>query len=288
MARDAETTGRAAGGSRKETDQRIADSMSARYDLPPQDATRRFLIVAEPRSGGSLVAEALRLCGHAGVPFEYLNPRLMRAYGQRLGRVGDVPFEEYFDFLLRHRTTPNGVFAIKALVDHVAAFLKRGPQAEALMRSFDRYVILRRRDKLAQAVSYFRATTSDVWNSLDGSGQSGDDADMPFRPMEISQILRGLFSFERSLGVIARRAERQGKPVAMFEYESIDADFPATWTRLLSFLDLPATPLEKISTTLERQRDAVSDRLIERYLAVLRDSGAREPVALGEYDGGVA
>jgi hypothetical protein len=40
----------------------------------------------------------------------------------------------------------------------------------------------------------------------------------------------------------------------------------------VAFLDLPAIPAGSVATTLERQRDAVSERLVALYLARLRDS----------------
>ncbi|MEX1110138.1 MAG: hypothetical protein WEC00_14600 [Dongiaceae bacterium] len=55
-------------------------------------------------------------------------------------------------------------------------------------------------------------------------------------------------------------------------YEALQSDFSGTWDRLLAFFELPAIPAETIRPTLTRQRDASSERLIEEYLARLRDS----------------
>jgi LPS sulfotransferase NodH len=258
---------------RPQTSQRVADAMSANFDLPAAQPARRYLFVAEPRSGGSLLAEALRATGEAGVPFEYLNPRLIGAYADRIGAGAAPKLEAYFEHLLRHRTTANGVFVLKMLVEQVSPHLGRADALGRFLESFDRVFVMHRRDKLAQAVSYYKASVSDAWNSRDRFPGYDDPARFPFDPLAISQFLRALFSAERQLGAVVDWARKRGKPVEIFSYETVDADFAGEWDRLLKFLELPAFPLSSLATTLEKQRDAVSDRLIEQYLAHIRDSG---------------
>ena len=73
------------------TDTRIDDAMSAAHDCPFGKPTHRFLILAEPRSGSTLLVEALRNSGVAGVPFEYLNPRYVERWAARMGIEGEPP-----------------------------------------------------------------------------------------------------------------------------------------------------------------------------------------------------
>jgi LPS sulfotransferase NodH len=257
---------------RPETQARVADIMSARSDLPEATPAHRFLFVAEPRSGGSLLAEALRSSGQAGVPYEYLNPRLIEAFAARFGRSETAPTEDYIGYLLRHRTTPNGVFVFKALAEQVSPHLKGKGLLGRFFENFEKLIVLYRRDKLAQAVSYYKASVSDAWNSQDRFDGYDDPARFPFDPVAISQFLRALFAFERQLASIVDWAKARGMPVAVFDYESLDADFGPVWGRLVAFLDLPAIPAASVHTTLQRQRDAVSERLIAQYLARLRNS----------------
>jgi LPS sulfotransferase NodH len=272
MARNASQTAVSRDRHRPETKARLADIMSARFDLPEATPAHRHLFVAEPRSGGSLLAEALRSTGQAGVPFEYLNPRLIEAYAERFGRSETAPTDEYIAHLLRHRTTPNGVFVFKALVEQVGPHLMGRGLLGRFLESFGKLVVLYRRDKLAQAVSYYKASVSDAWNSQDRFEGYDDPARFPFDPVAISQFLRALFAFERQLIAVVDWAKARGMPVAVFDYETLDADFASVWDRLVAFLDLPAIPASSVATTLERQRDAVSERLIALYLARLRHS----------------
>ncbi len=277
MAIDSAGSARKSDRYRPGTQDRLADIMSERFDRPPTEPRRRFLFVAEPRSGGSFLAECLRATGTAGVPYEYLNPRLIEAHAARFGLPGPPSMERYFGHLLRHRTTPNGVFVLKALVDQVIPYLNRRGYLGQLLGSCDRIFVMYRGDKLAQAVSYYKASVSDAWNSQDRFEGYDDPARFPFDPIAISQFLRALFAFERQLDGVVAWARRRGTPVEIFTYEKIDADLESEWARLLRFLELPSVPAASLGTTLERQRDAVSDALIARYLAEIRGLGPAAP-----------
>lgn len=255
---------------RPATQDRLADIMSERFDLPATEARRRFLFVAEPRSGGSFLAEALRATGTAGVPYEYLNQRLIEAYATRFGLTARPTTAQYFGHLLKHRTTPNGVFMLKALVDQVAPSLPRRNSVTQFLASCDKVFVLRRNDKLAQAVSFYKASVSDAWNSQDRFDGYDDPARYPFDPVAITQFLRALFNADRQLDEVVAWARERGKQVEVFTYETIDSDFESEWARLLQFLELPPVPVASLGTTLERQRDAVSDALMAQYIAEIR------------------
>lgn len=255
---------------RPATQDRLADIMSERFDLPATEPRRRFLFVAEARSGGSFLAEALRATGAAGVPYEYLNPRLIEAYAARIGLAGRPSTAQYFSHLLRHRTTPNGVFMLKALVEQVAPSLPRRTAVTQFIESCEKVFVLRRNDKLAQAVSFYKASVSDAWNSQDRFDGYDDPARFPFDAVAISQFLRALFNADRQLDEVVAWAREGGKPVEIFTYEKIDKDFESEWARLLDFLELPPVSASSLGTTLQRQRDAVSDALMAQYIAEIR------------------
>jgi LPS sulfotransferase NodH len=255
---------------RAATQDRVADIMSERFDLPATEPRRRFVFIAEPRSGGSFLAEALRATGTAGVPYEYLNQRLIEAYATRFGLTARPTTAQYFGHLLRHRTTPNGVFMLKALVDQVAPSLPRRNAVSQFLAGCDRVFVLRRNDKLAQAVSFYKASVSDAWNSQDRFDGYDDPARFPFDPVAITQFLRALFTADRQLDEVVAWARERNKPVEIFTYEKIDRDFESEWARLLQFLELPPVPVASLGTTLERQRDAVSDALMAQYIAEIR------------------
>jgi LPS sulfotransferase NodH len=66
-----------------------------------------YIVCATPRSGSSLLDEALKNTGSMGVPDEYFLP-----HNQRLWQnAWNTPtFSEYMAEVLRRGTSPNGIF----------------------------------------------------------------------------------------------------------------------------------------------------------------------------------
>ena len=140
-----------------------ATASGPEFELPPPAAPLRTVLIAStPRTGSTLLGDALSQMGICGVPQEYLNPRQLQAFGQRLG---PVPLPTYVRWLQQHRTTSNGVFALKA---HHQQIADAGiANADALRTLFPamRIVWIQRKDKARQAVSYSRAAQTQSWQS---------------------------------------------------------------------------------------------------------------------------
>ena len=134
------------------------------FDLPPVQggATRRYLICSTPRSGSTLLARLIETTGRMGVPYEYLNMQVhAKPMAERLG-VPPMPPGPYLQAVERVRTTPNGVFGLKAHFHQIGPLLAR-PAIAQLMATAT-LVWIRRRDLLGQSISYFRATKTRVWS----------------------------------------------------------------------------------------------------------------------------
>src|SRR5579862_3634810 len=140
-------------------------------------ANNAYVICTAPRTGSSLLAEALASTGRAGRPKEYFD-----IYKQNernwMKRFGIQREKDYLEKVIAAGTTPNGVFGMKlhwhqipALASKFAAAAesKAAPAGEIALDELlqDRfpavhYLWLLRRNKLAQGISYYRATLSDV------------------------------------------------------------------------------------------------------------------------------
>lgn len=142
-----------------------------RFDLPPCGKPHRdYLICSTPRSGSTLIAALLRGSGQMGVPHEYLNagvhqPVLARRLGA-LAADGSVDHARYLDALRRCRTSPNGVFGMKAHFSQLQPHLRFEPIARFFRDAV--LIRIRRRDQLGQAISLYRATASGVWSIASG------------------------------------------------------------------------------------------------------------------------
>src|SRR5690348_4843448 len=139
-----------------------------------------YLVCATQRSGSTLLCKALSATGVAGRPEEYFEaleatglPAQPRDYlpelGDELGlpplRHGDPlpPFAERLAAAERAGTTPNGVFGAKVMWSYGA------PVLAALGDSDAHWVLVRRRDKLRQAISLWRAIQTRQWNAGDAA-----------------------------------------------------------------------------------------------------------------------
>ncbi|KQS57673.1 hypothetical protein ASG17_02905 [Brevundimonas sp. Leaf363] len=119
------------------------DQFGPAYDLAPFDgAARTYLIASSPRTGSHWLGHLFRACGDMGAPLEYLHPRHLADWGERLGTAGAA---QTVRAIQRRRTSPSGWFGVKA---HWAQFAA-APGAAAV----ERWVRIVRDDALDQAIS---------------------------------------------------------------------------------------------------------------------------------------
>jgi LPS sulfotransferase NodH len=152
--------------------------------------TKSLLVCATPRSGSTLLCALLDGTGVAGRPQEFFErlassglPRQPREYfhgvddAELLGLLaptdpGEPDPGDPIPQALGEGTTDNGVFAAKLMWTHLldlAERLGRAPDAALLAERFPdpRYVHVSREDKLAQAVSLWRAVQTREWRAGD-------------------------------------------------------------------------------------------------------------------------
>jgi len=140
---------------------------------------RAFVICTAPRSGSYLLAEALEGTGCLGVPREYFDehPNKAKWWIDRLGIARD---QDYIDKVIAAGSTANGVFGLKLLWPQASDLVNRfkrvpGVQLPAvanptfvdcLRTRFGSlsYLWLRRRNKVAQGISLYRAFKTAVWH----------------------------------------------------------------------------------------------------------------------------
>ncbi|MET0420552.1 MAG: Stf0 family sulfotransferase, partial [Acidimicrobiia bacterium] len=157
-----------------------------------------YLVCATQRSGSTLLCELLKGTAVAGVPDEFFEalrstglPRQPRQYFEapavadiaarlapmdpgRPEHVGE--FEGWFSYVLQRGTTPNGVFGAKMMWNYFDDFRDRLGElpglgdltfTEALDEVFPhlRIIFVRRRNKVAQAVSLWKAIQTQQWRA---------------------------------------------------------------------------------------------------------------------------
>ena len=182
-------------------------------------AKRSYLICTTPRSGSTLVCQALKATGVAGRPEEYFEalrqtgrPRRPEQYFvgvddqsilDHLGErgVADDPqarsplwsrtaYDRYVEWAMEVGTTPNGVFAAKLMWGYFGDFagLLRNvprfrdlPLADLLPAVFPEVTFVRvvRANKIRQAVSLWKAVQTATWRQEDSAREVEEDTASP-------------------------------------------------------------------------------------------------------------
>src|ERR1700730_3110376 len=178
--------------------------------------TCSYLVCATPRSGSTLLCEALTNTGLAGRPKEYFEalkasgqPRQPKEYfteleDPELARILDeVPqlvspphsittdYPIYLTRVLEEGTTPNGVFGAKMMWGYFGDFLAhlhdiptygqmRVPELLATIFPNLHYLLVTRMDKVRQAVSLWRAIQTWTWRE----DEVEDSPVLPTRPTD--------------------------------------------------------------------------------------------------------
>jgi trehalose 2-sulfotransferase len=148
----------------------IETGYEERYDFPyrhrlPEHA---YVLASVPRTGSSFVSHLLWRTGCLGAPLEYLN--FVPTGPARFAVEDPVAQSILWQSMLHRRTSPNGVFGVKCFSVQLRELQQRNPSllrevfAMLLFRGpASRVVRLKRRDRVAHAVSYARALLSGVW-----------------------------------------------------------------------------------------------------------------------------
>jgi trehalose 2-sulfotransferase len=243
-----------------------------------------YVICSTPRSGSYLLCGALAATGVAGIPTERfpkppefeVTPQHMEEWTTRWSSdLASDPSEDaaYVRAILRQGTTRNGVFGIKIhrvqlddAIKRIGAYLGRDdlPITDLLESVFPNlsYIWLRRRDKIAQAVSLFRASSSMSFVKTNdqrpttGKKIDYDETKIAFYLSAIRQWDNGWRYFFESNGI---------QPLIL-EYEDLASSYVETVKSVLGFLTIPGADGISIDKPRhQRMSDEVSASWIARF-----------------------
>jgi trehalose 2-sulfotransferase len=251
----------------------------------PQHA---YLVCATPRSGSTLLCEMLRETGVAGHPVEHFEvlrhsslPRQPREYfvGCANSHVLELlaPVEpshpsteapeRWWARIVAEGTTPNGVWGGKLMWGHVEDFLSRArelpgladadlAQALSALLNDPKFIFVTREDKVAQAVSLWRALQTQAWradNAPNGDGAAYDFEGIDHLAVQLQADEDAWRDWFAGTG---------GDPLTV-AYEALDAAPRATVAQVLAELGLDEAVAPR--PPIARQRDDVSEEWIARY-----------------------
>jgi LPS sulfotransferase NodH len=257
-----------------------------------------YLVCATQRSGSTLLCELLRATDVAGVPDEYFEtlrgtglPRQPRQYfedpsvkdiAERLTPiVSGTPeqpgeFEPWFRYVLQRGSTLNGVFGAKMMWNYLDEFKLRMAELpglgdlsfnERLEAVFPRLkiIFMRRRDKVAQAVSLWKAIQTQQWRTESESDSETIEADeapgVGYDYRAIEYLLNELHLCDARWEEWFHATGRE--PIRVF-YDEFTVSRAATIGRVLDALGIdPPAPQGK--KPMRRQADDCSRDWVARF-----------------------
>jgi LPS sulfotransferase NodH len=212
--------------------------------------------------------------GCLGAPLEYLNFEPAGPYGFA-AKSPDMQ-QRLWRSVLRRRCSPNGIFGLKAFAVQLEHLNHDNPPllddvlSVMLPKSGERRVVyLRRRDRVAQAVSYARATLSGVWRKE----QESEGVPAPDYSQEALESAGRGIAFQEE--VWARMFnDLRIDPLELW-HEDVLADPAAAAQRVADYVGVPIDPAAAVDVPpIVKQSEGDAAEWIERYSALRQSSNS--------------
>ena len=224
------------------------------YDiLPFKEATKRYVILSSQRTGSNFLCR--KLCNvkdRFGVPSEYLHENTIKMMVARLVPGADatenkakVGLKKYLKAVERARTSDDGYFGLKVQPHQLMGTIGRQPGAIInFLESFDRVILLTRKDKLGQAISYAKAMVTQKFFNEGDEPELTDEQIQRMLPIVASSLSR-FYSDEQFVLNVGKEIK---KPLLRIIYEDIEKDGEEQFRSLVDFLsDEKGTAIEEDS-----------------------------------------
>lgn len=229
-----------------------------------------YVIASVQRSGTHLLCSILRSTGIAGSPQEHFLSKPGETWEKRWGAPSRVA---YVQQILRQSTTANGVFGtvvmwsyferMLQMLQEIPAYknLNEAQLLAAVLRK-PKYIWMRRRNHVEQAVSWAMACQTGIWT------QKAEERSQPrgiprFDFKVIDEWCNRIAAHDE--GWANYFCENQIEPLILF-YEDVVASYHAAAERVLEFLGLPfSSGMEIPPPVVEKQANRVSEEWAACY-----------------------
>ena len=228
-----------------------------------------YIIGSVQRSGTHLLCSILRSTG-AGSPDEYFFSKRGQTWEERWGTSSRAA---YVERIFQRHTTAEGVFGFVvmwAYFDRVVQMLQEIPayenfnESQLLAAVFNRpkYIWMRRRNRIQQAVSWAIALQTGVW-----AQKTGEEPQLCAIPRFDFDVIDGLYNriVAGEVGWTNYFHKNQIDPLVLF-YEDVVASNRDAARRVLEFLGLPFPPAFEIAPpTVQKQGTELSEEWAASY-----------------------
>lgn len=247
-----------------------------KFDFPVRanGPERTYLLASVPRAGSTFFSHALWRTGCLGAPLEYLNFEPGGPYG--FAANAPQVQQQLWRSVLRRRCSRNGVFGLKVFpiqfeqLNHDNPPLLEEVLSVMLPRGGERRIVyLRRRDRVAQTVSYARASMSGVWRK-----EQEDEvaASIGYSQEALEAAERGI-AFQEDIW--ARMFNDLGINPLNLWHEDLLADTAAAARQVADYIGSQIDPAAAIRVPeIVKQTEGDTPEWMERYSASRQSSSS--------------
>lgn len=231
-----------------------------------------YILSTAPRSGSTMLCRMLAATGVAGDPASYFHRPDQRSWARGLDLPDDAPLDDILKAV--RGTATQGLCGVRLqqhsvayLMERLADFGTSDPSRIEAALGPTRYIWLRRRDKLAQAISLLRAEQSGLWHrNADGSDLERLD---PTRDdgYDAAAITAAITTFDTADTAWLNWFADHGITPWSLTYEDLEDDPVNALRMILIHLGLDQTLADSIQVPTKKLADATSDNWTARYHA---------------------
>ena len=224
-----------------------------------------YAVLTTPRSGSTYFCDLLSSTEIAGYPAEHL-----RLATQELARHCNFNYIRLLHNLMQYRTTSNDVFGTKFISHFLFELRQTKPKFKQIFQSIDKFILLVRQDKIAQAVSLVLAQKTEVWHlqkhtASDRSYQEKlediqiDNALL----LEVEQKYKFIQNQEKQLRQILDNNHIKALEIV---YEDILENPQLQIGKILNFLEITQSQnLVNINSGFKKMPSNISQQIIHQY-----------------------
>lgn len=237
-----------------------------------------LVILTTPRSGSSWLSSLCRSTGRLGQPREWLTSLVRPASPHRidLPPTGPDRADAFRAALALAAGTPNGAVGVKIITsvwEELPAALHAwgigdGRSDTWLARLFPRaaVLVLRRRDRVGQAISWWRAVQTGRFARF--AHEAEGETMPPYDAAQLRAALADIVRFERILDAAAESFRSHADATTMeVVYEDALLDPEGVVRRFADLAEIPLDPSLALSTELAVQRDGATEAIRARFEA---------------------
>jgi len=244
---------------------------------------KTLLIAFTQRCGSNFLCEQLRVNG-IGDPAEYFQHPFGIVNRQLYDELG-VDYSDFAGFMgaLIEKKSVNDIFAVKIAWDHKNALLDAIKKIDSSIDSLEdffpdaRWLFLRRHDKVAQAISLWRAQKTGVWVAKNSSMPGKEKPEYKFFEIldSLMHILAEDLFWERYF------YERKIDPLTLY-YEDYEQNVRSAVLMVARYLGVSEQirinePDDVVSVdTIIKQRDGYSEEMYRRFKSDIFQIGCED------------